>query len=359
MSDFVVNSKIHNYQVFFKEDLSFIAELVYLKDRVFVIDKNVFELYQEHFSNISRTDLFLLSATEENKTLRTVEDVCRFVAKKEQKRNITMISIGGGVIQDVTGFAASTLYRGIKWVFIPTTLLAQADSCIGSKTSLNFERYKNIIGGFYPPHEIYIVTEFLKTLSIMDYASGVGEVIKFALLEENGDKDFASLAKVIDDLRGHHQILATINRTLQTKSLYIKLDEFDMGKRNLFNYGHCFGHALENSSDYAVPHGIAVTVGMIFANIVAMNRHSLSLDVFRFLNEKLFLPNIPMVLRQSYFNRDLLLTAMKNDKKRVGELLTIVVPSHDSISAIKVDDLTVAEFDSALAGLLVVLRLNQ
>ena len=127
--------------------------------------------------------------------------IYKFLATKDAKRNITLISIGGGI----TGFTTSTVYRGIKWIFIPTTFLAQADSCIGSKTSLNFETYKNILGGFYPPHKIYVQPEFLNTLTTKDFYSGVGEVIKFALL-----KDFKSIIKMVENIKNGKDRLKTM-----------------------------------------------------------------------------------------------------------------------------------------------------
>ncbi len=155
--------------------------------------------------------------------------------------------------------------------------LAQADSCIGSKTSLNFETYKNILGGFYPPNKIYIQPEFLNTLTKKDFYSGIGEIIKFALLKEEYPKNFQQIIQTVENLKNNKKMLQAIHKTMAVKKAYIDEDEFDTGKRNLFNYGHCFGHALENSSHYKVPpHGIAVTIGMIYSNIVAFKRGLIS-----------------------------------------------------------------------------------
>lgn len=281
----------------------------------------------------------------------------KFLAKFDAKRNITLISIGGGITQDLTGFVASTLYRGIKWIFIPTTFLAQADSCIGSKISLNFESYKNLLGGFYPPNKIFIQPDFLNTLTTKDYFSGIGEVIKFSLLEENYPKNFENIISMVNSLKVAKDRLQTIKKTMQIKKCYIDEDEFDTGKRNLFNYGHCFGHALENSSKYKVPHGIAVTIGMIFANIVSLNRNLISQKLFDFLNETLFIPNIPIKLKINYFGEEILLKSMKNDKKRVNTNLTIIIPIDEDIRAEKIDDLTEDEFIEAYKYLLKVLKI--
>jgi 3-dehydroquinate synthase len=342
-----VHSNIHNYQVHFENNFQFLDELIAKEKKVFVIDKNVYKLYKPYFKKIKKEELFLLDAIEEKKTLKSVEKIYKFLATKNAKRNITLVSIGGGITQDITGFVASTVYRGIKWIFVPTTFLAQADSCIGSKTSLNFETYKNILGGFYPPHHIYIQPDFLNTLSKKDYHSGIGEVIKFQLLKEQYPKNFTHIIEMIDELKQNRNRLETIKKTMEVKKAYIDEDEFDTGKRNLFNYGHCFGHALENASHYEIPHGIAVTIGMIYANIVALNRKLISDNVFELLNKELFLPNIYMRLHKNLFNQQILLESMQNDKKRVGDNLTIVIPCNDEIAAIKIDDLQIEEFNIA------------
>jgi 3-dehydroquinate synthase len=355
MKNLKIKSNIHNYHVYFQEDLSFLDTLIALEKKVFVIDKNVYDLYKERFKNIDSKELFLLEAIEENKTLKSVEEIYKFLALFSAKKNLTLISIGGGITQDITGFVASTIYRGINWIFVPTTFLAQADSCIGSKTSLNFETYKNILGGFYPPKQIYVAPEFLKTLTKKDFYSGIGEVIKFALLKEKYPKNIDKIIEMIENIKSGKDILKTIHKTMAVKKAYIDEDEFDTGKRNLFNYGHCFGHALENASHYAIPHGIAVTIGMIFANIVSYDRGLLSKKLFDKLNKKLLLPNIYMNLNVEYFDKKILLESMKNDKKRVGENLTIIIPIDDDVKAVKADDLTFEEFGQVYEKLLLIL----
>ena len=148
-----------------------------------------------------------------------------------------------------------------------------------------------------------------------------------------------------------------IKKTMEVKIEYIKADEFDTGKRNLFNYGHCFGHALENSSHYKVPHGIAVTIGMIYANIVSLNRALISQEIFEKLNKEFFLPNIYMKLKKEYFDKKILLESLKNDKKRVGKDLTIIIAVNDDIEAIKADDFTIYEFENSYNQLIKILDL--
>ncbi len=357
MTDMQFKSKVKEYTVTFCDDLSCMDDLCQIENKVIIVDRNVYEAYGDRLGTIAAEELYLFDAKETHKTLDTVQELYRFMMKRSAKRNVTVISIGGGITQDVSGFLASTLYRGVKWIFLPTTFLAQTDSCIGSKTSLNVDSYKNIIGGFYPPDNIYICSEFLKTLPEEDFYSGVGEVVKFQLLREGGCNDFASVEAIVDDAksRDNSRVLTAMRSTLGVKRSYMEEDEFDTGYRNLLNYGHCFGHALETSSTYKVPHGIAVVVGMIFSNVLSLKRDHIDKETFTHLNEKLMLPNIKSTLADEFFSQEALQTSMENDKKRVGEHLTMIIPG-DNFVFKKVDDFTREEFSFCLDSLCSVLK---
>lgn len=347
----VIESNIKNYEVFFKNNFTFFDKLIEIENSVFIVDKNIFELYPNLFKNISEENIFVFEAIEQNKTLEYVGNIYDFLIDKKAKRNTTIISIGGGITQDVTGFVASTLYRGVKWIFLPTTFLAITDSCIGSKTSINYSKYKNLIGTFYPPNSIYINVDFLQTLPELDFYSGVGETIKFQLMKEEYPKDFNKVIAIVEKLKSNKKTrLEIIKENIDVKLGYMRGDEFDLGRRNLLNYGHCFGHALETSSGYYVPHGIAVTVGIIFANILANKRGIISSQINDQLIKKLLVPNIPLKMRKKDFDREILLSSMKNDKKRIGKYLTVIIPNGD-FSMVKVDDVTDEEFNSVLTVL--------
>lgn len=347
MKSLQIKSNIHDYTAYFHEDFSFWNDLLALPNVVFVADKKLSEVYPTLFSHVASSDLLLIDALEENKNLDTVADVYRFLSGRKAKRNMNLVSLGGGIIQDITGFAASTMYRGIGWHFVPTTFLAQADSCVGSKTSLNFDGFKNILGGFYPPHQVHICPTFLNSLPKDDIRSGIGEVIKFLLLEDRVPVDIKKIENLAESLWSGKCYLDAIHASLSVKQSYIAQDEFDTGKRNLFNYGHCFGHALETASNYLVPHGQAVTIGMIFANFVSYERGLISAAFLERLNV-LMKQNLSVDLCAFYFESEKLLKAMKNDKKRVGPGLVIVMPGSDRVDAIKVVDFTESEFTKAL-----------
>lgn len=338
-----IHSNIKNYSVELSDDFGFLETILNIKDKVVIIDKVVYGLYQDQFKNIDPSVIILLDAKEENKTLDSVKAIYESLVKISAKRNLTLISIGGGITQDITGFVASTLYRGINWIYVPTTFLAQTDSCIGSKTSLNFLSYKNLLGTFYPPNEIYLNPNFLNTLTEVDYFSGIGETIKFQLMKEVYPKDFESVVEVIDRAAKKESLPQLIYENMQVKLAYMEGDEFDLGRRNLLNYGHCFGHAIETVSNYCIPHGIAVTIGILFANSIAKNRGLLKAELYSYLNNKLLLPNIPLKLRQEDFNHEAILKCMKSDKKRFGEHLTVVIPDSE-FKLTKVNDVNESEF---------------
>lgn len=343
-----IESNIRDYDVIFTDSFNFIDEFNNIDNSVLIIDKNVYDLYTEEFKDINKDNLFLFDAIEENKTFDYVKEIYDFLISKSVKRNLTIISIGGGITQDITGFVASTLYRGVKWIFVPTTFLAMTDSCIGSKTSVNYAKYKNLMGTFYPPQKIYINPTFLNTLKELDFYSGIGETIKFQLMKEEYPKNFQKVLDVINKtVNDKSARLEIIHDNMSVKLEYMRGDEFDLGRRNLLNYGHCFGHALETSSNYYVPHGIAVNIGMIFANILSKKRNLADENTVNFVNENILLPNIPLKLREKDFDYKILLESMKNDKKRVGEYLTVVIPDHE-FKMIKVDDVQDEEFIETL-----------
>lgn len=343
-----VHSAIRDYEVNFYDSFDFLGEFEAIPNRFYVIDSNVWELYRDSlFSRLDQQMLMVLPIEEERKNLATVMEVYDALMSRSAKRNMTLISIGGGIVQDITGFAASTLYRGINWIFVPTTLLAQADSCIGSKTSLNYKSYKNLVGSFFPPNKIFLSPGFSKTLKNEDYFSGLGEVVKLHLM--GGEQLAQELISTLPELTGRENaeaLLSAIEKSLAVKLSYMQDDEFDMGKRNLLNFGHCFGHAVESITDFAVPHGQAVILGMMFANVVAKNRGLMAADLFDQLNCHALQPALTSLPDNTRLDADGLFAAMKMDKKRTGDGLVLIMLI-DGFDLIKIDNLTYDELATA------------
>lgn len=340
-----IHSKIKDYELRFCEDMSFASEIAKVSPRIVILDRNVYNAYKEVMdTNFSQEEMVMFDAVETNKNIASVLELCDKVMDFAAKKNMTIISFGGGITQDVTGFLASILYRGVNWIFVPTTLLAEADSCMGSKTSLNHKRFKNLLGGFYPPTTVFINTQFTQTLTEMDFYSGIGEIVKLhlmggkALVDSIGD-DVRTIAM---DRTNVTLLNKLVHNSLNVKYSYIKDDEFDTGKRNLLNYGHCFGHALETSSEYKIPHGIAVVIGIIFANIIAEKRGLLASEMNKQLRDEILMDCIKCPIEKSFFNREAILAAMKMDKKRVGNGLPMIV-LQDNLELQKLIDMTPEE----------------
>ncbi len=320
----IIHSRFKDYNVEIVEDLSFLNKLLAVENSEFVIDSNVYNLYKDYFNGISQDRLIVIEATEETKVADTALDICEKMTEIPAKRNACLISIGGGIIQDITGFAANILYRGVKWIFVPTTLLAGCDSCIGGKTSLNYKRFKNLLGTFYPPDEIYICPSFFKTLSQKDFESGLGEVVKFNIMA--GMDGLENIENKIDQLlkREDDSLKECVEKSLAFKKEFIEVDEFDRGERIKLNFAHTFGHGIETITDYAIPHGTAVAIGMIMANHISENRGILSHDtVERSENVLLKVIHIDYDLRTMDF--DGFIKAIRKDKKQVSDQLTAVL----------------------------------
>lgn len=346
-----IHSSIRDYQAHLETGPDFIATLATLTHTCFAIDENVWKLYRDTWlSPLSNREPILVPIGEALKTLDTVQWLYEQLVQRPEKKNLTIVSFGGGILQDVVGFAASTLYRGVSWVFAPTTLLAQADSCIGSKTSLNFRGFKNLLGTFYPPERIHIYAPFLETQSTEDYSSGLGEVIKLHLM--GGERLYRRLAAILPDLqaRSSSALPAAIRASLEIKLDYIRGDEFDLGRRNLLNFGHDFGHALESVSDFRVPHGQAVVFGMLAANIVSRNRSLLHPDLEREIADTLLMPALLVRPRTADLGVEPFIDALGKDKKRIGSQLALVMMS-DGFAFQRVNDLRPDEVDLALEEL--------
>ena len=363
MSVINIKSKIRNFKVIFVNNFDFVEELLKTPYYDVVVGSNVYSLYKKAiFSKFPKERLIILKLEEEKKTLETVIKIYKKLLKRSAKKNLTLISFGGGLNQDVTGFVASTLYRGINWIFVPTTLLAMSDSSIGLKTSLNLKSYKNILGTFFPPNEIFINVDFLKTLPKKDYYSGIGEVIKLLLMEDDSSNELSEIRDKINKLKLSKDskiILDIIKESIKIKLSYMEGDEFDKGRRNLLNYGHELGHALESASGFNIPHGLAVLIGIVFANYVSLKRKWLERSIFDYINNKLILPTIMdsrVGLSKEYFNKNLLLENIKKDKKRISEKLVLVLPKNN-LKLCKIQDLEFWEFEEGLKGLKNILKI--
>jgi 3-dehydroquinate synthase len=257
----------------------------------------------------------ILTSSEAIKSYTGVANILQALTTNKANIQTKLVVIGGGVLQDLIGFCASIYCRGIEYILIPTTLLAQADSCVGGKTSINFINKKNILGTFYPPTDIIIYPKFTQTLSELDYTSGLGEIYKFHILQ-NKILDFNPLSP----------IKPMVYDGLKYKIDILSRDEFDKGERKFLNFGHTFGHALESTSENIIPHGIAVIMGSMIAVMISKE---LGYDVSNY--DSIIEKGISLIksnnlsFKQEWFNLDSLLEIIKSDKKSTGKLTMVLI----------------------------------
>ena len=228
-------------------------------------------------SRINATQLHVVTVPdgEEYKTLQTVEQILNECFEHKLDRKSLLIAFGGGVIGDMTGFTASLYQRGIDFIQIPTTLLSQVDASVGGKTGVNNRYGKNLIGAFYQPKAVYIDPTFLETLPKREFSAGVAEIIKMAVMF---DRDYFAFLQQAD-LQDEETLKQTIRRSVELKAEVVNQDEKEAGIRAVLNYGHTFGHVIENETGYKkYLHGEAVAIGMVMANALAVSLGLLTIE---------------------------------------------------------------------------------
>lgn len=322
--NFTVKSSIQDYSVFFTDDAAKELQSTYKPGDIVVIDQVVQQAYHQLLDGdvIPQDKVIAIEATERTKSYQGVEPIIDQLILGGFRKNHRLIAIGGGITQDVVAFMASILYRGVQWIFFPTTLLAQGDSCIGSKTSINFNHYKNQVGGFYPPQQIFIDPQFLRTLTLAELKSGLGEMTHYYVVA--GQEDFDRFKRDYPAaLQDFNVINGLTKRSLEIKKSYVEIDEYDRKERQVFNYGHSFGHAIESFYKYAVPHGVAVSFGMDMSNFVSMKKGYIQESDFIHMRE--LFSQIWSEFSIADLDIDVLIDTLKKDKKNVDNQLGLIL----------------------------------
>lgn len=309
-------------------------------ESVFIlIDENVDRFYRSEIEKVfgSRLNIHFVGipAGERSKSMQEFQRLCDYLLENGVRRNSTVLAIGGGVTGDLSGFVASSVHRGLRLVHIPTTLLAMVDSSIGGKTGINHASGKNLIGAFYQPKSILIDTDFLKTLPDREWNCGFGEILKYAcisdpvLFEKIGDvsswKDISDLDELIENCA-------------RIKAGVVARDELESGERAYLNYGHTFGHALEQVTSFSrFAHGEAVYIGLVAATWLSAACGA-SVDVDQLLRYRdLF--NLDTSGLESKI--DELIEVMHRDKKMTDNSLKIILlDSFGSPKIVTYDDYT-------------------
>ena len=273
-----------------------------------------------------RKNLHLFNDAEAKKEMRSVELLCRSLSRAGADRKTLIIAVGGGVVGDVAGYVAASYLRGVALVHIPTTLVAQVDSAIGGKTGVNLPEGKNLVGAFYPPRAVFVDYDLLRTLPEREYRSGLAEVIKYGVIADA--KLFVYLEKNLGKVlqRDAAALAYVIPRCVELKAQVVSRDERESGLREILNFGHTCGHALESLTKYRrYKHGEAVNWGMMVAALLGLEiGFTAANDVSRVISLVRRVGHLPAWLRVT---PDKLIAAMRTDKKvQAGKLRFVLAP---------------------------------
>lgn len=311
------------------DDKNILRGCIKTQDILIVTNKTIAPLYLEyilqHLSGY-HCKTVILEDGESFKNYESLFQIYSTLIENHYHRDTTLIALGGGVVGDITGFAASTYQRGVDFVQIPTTLLAQVDAAVGGKTAFNFMFAKNIIGSFYQPSAIYIDTHFLRTLPLREFRAGIAEIIKYAILR--GGSFLQCVQTALEEglaVNAADNLAEIIYKCCQIKAFYVEQDERESSMRALLNLGHTVAHALESYSHYTRwLHGEAVGIGLYVAALFSHRYYGLEKKSLLLIDNLLKLSGLPHRIPADI---DLvkLRIAMDNDKKIKNNQLSFIL----------------------------------
>ncbi|MDD3240559.1 MAG: 3-dehydroquinate synthase [Lachnospira sp.] len=314
-----------------------------------VTDSNVGPLYANQVQKeLEKTGnevfVFTFEAGESNKNLDTVQNVYEFLIQNHFDRKDMLAALGGGVVGDLTGFTAATYLRGIDFIQIPTSLLAQVDSSIGGKTGVDFRAYKNMVGAFHQPKLVYMNITTLNTLSRRLFNSGFGEIIKHGLIKDAAYYHW--LREHVEEIREMNPdaLEEMIEVSCNVKRNVVENDPTEKGERALLNFGHTLGHAIEKLMDFQLYHGECVVLGMIAALHISKARNMINEEEFQEACRMFELYEFPMSV--SGINIDEVIQVSKSDKKMEANIIKFILLDHIGSAYI---DRTVTEEEMKLA----------
>ncbi len=320
---------------YFYAAFSYLEQLTVKENTILIADENVFQLHQQKFDGWKT---IVIMAGEEHKQQSTVDLIIRQLIAMEAGRKTFIVGVGGGVVTDITGYTASVYMRGLKFGFVPTTILAMVDASIGGKNGVDVGVYKNLVGLIKQPEFLLFDYSFLQTLPGDQWANGFAEVIKHACIKDA--PLFAMLEKfTLDDFKTDKTLLAElIEKNVAIKTAVVVGDEFEQGERKLLNFGHTIGHAIENM--HQLLHGHAVSLGMVMAATISEeinNFYSADKERLIKLLQKYSLPT------QVTFDKEKIFSILKMDKKRVNNAVNFILLNKIGEAVIKPISLIQAE----------------
>ncbi len=314
---------------------TYIKSFYQYKDIYIVTDETVHHIYRDlMIEKLSQFNLHfcVVKPGETSKSFKTYIETTENLIDLNMKRNHLLIALGGGVIGDLTGFIAATLYRGVNYIQIPTTLLAQVDSSIGSKVGIDLKSGKNLLGSFYDPKFVLIDPTFLKTLSDREYRQGIAEMIKAGLI---ANKELYNFFKSHEKVTENEILLA-----LQVKRDVVLKDPFDLNERLILNFGHTFGHAIEKKFNYETyKHGEAISYGMLLAIKIGIAKKITPGYIYEDVKSVLKKHHL---IEEPYFEEKDLVEYIKTDKKHMANTFHFICLN--DIGSSVITNLKVGEF---------------
>lgn len=312
-SKIFINSSNLKYYVHFTKKINY--SQFNNSDHIIFADANLKKFNFKIYNKLNKERLLLIKASENSKSFSEIQVTLKKIMQLGVTKKTSIVVIGGGIIQDIASFIASIYMRGITWIFIPTTLAAQADSCIGSKTSINFNGIKNILGTFYPPKKVLIDLSFLKSLNKSQILCGLGEILHYYCY---GGLKYLNLLEKFNfyNLSNFDDLKMLIYHSLIIKKKMVEKDEFDRSQRRLFNFGHTFGHALEGYFNFKIPHGRAVATGIDIANYFSLRKKFIGYEEFKKINS--IIKKIEPRLNFNNFNKKKYISFLLKDKKKIS-----------------------------------------
>ena len=319
----------NTYPIYFRRSYSDLQEA--LKNvglsgcRVCIVtDSNVAPLYLDAVKEVlGNPPAFIFKAGESQKHMGTLQEMYKcFLTHKLDRRSV-VIALGGGVVGDLAGFAAATFMRGVDFIQLPTSLLAQVDASVGGKTAIDFEGVKNLVGAFHQPRLVYINLATLDTLPHQEFVSGMGEVIKHGLI---GDEAYYNYLQdnfqAIQDL-DPEALLKVVAGSCKIKEAVVSKDEKEVGIREILNFGHCVGHAVESLSNYSLPHGQCVAIGMCAVLRLSLKMGHITQEEMERAIKLMKAFDLP--ISSIGYEPEKILATMYKDKKTINDTLRVVL----------------------------------
>lgn len=315
--------EVFSYEIVWREDFRDLADKVRELDctagrACIVTDSNVAELYLEQVREVlsslfDKVTVFEFPAGEEQKNLQTVQDLYRHLIVEKFERKDILFALGGGVVGDLAGYAAATYLRGIDFIQIPTTLLAQVDSSVGGKTGVDFEQYKNMVGAFHHPRLVYMNMSVLNSLPGEQFACGMGEVLKTGLIRD--EKFYMWTINHMEEITERIPAVLTkmIQKCCEIKKGVVERDPEEQGERAILNLGHTIGHAVEKLKDFRLPHGQCVALGTVAAAYISFKRGYLTTEELYEIRDMNVGFDLPITF--TGLEPEKILEATKSDKK--------------------------------------------